>query len=227
MNRRVLVIEDNAALVASVFAFLEVRGYELDVARDGVSGAHLATAHEYDAIILDWMLPRLAGPEVLKQLRDRGLSVPIIMLTARDELPDKIAGFKAGADDYLTKPFALAELEVRLEALIARSKGRANVLQVGDLRFNLTTQEVARGATQLRLHPACRKLLEALMRGSPAVVPRRNLETALWGNDPPDNDILRSHIHDLRKILDGPFSRKMLHTMPKLGYRLAASGADA
>jgi DNA-binding response OmpR family regulator len=130
MMKRVLIVEDNASLVANLFAYLESRRYRLDAAQDGCAGLHMATVTDYDAIVLDWMLPRLDGEEIVKRLRNDGCTTPILMLTARDELPDKIAGFRAGADDYLTKPFALAELEVRLDALIARSRGRTRVLEM-------------------------------------------------------------------------------------------------
>ncbi|MGD9945380.1 MAG: response regulator transcription factor [Burkholderiaceae bacterium] len=221
---RLLVIEDNPSLVANLFDYFEVRGHVLDVAPDGITGLHLATTQSYDAIVLDWMLPRLSGPEVLQRLRDGHASpVPVIMLTARDELPDKIAGFRAGADDYLTKPFALPELEVRLEALLARSQGRhwRKTLQVHDLRMDLSTLEVSRAGKPLRLYPACRKLLETLMLASPAAVTRQQLESALWGDDPPDGDMLRSHIYELRRSVDGPFPVKLIQTLPRIGYRLA------
>ena len=145
------------------------------------------------------------------------------MLTARDELPDKIAGFRAGADDYLTKPFALPELEVRIEALLARARGRSRsrVLEVEDLRLDLSTLEASRGGQLLHLYPACRKLLETLMQASPAAVPRERLEHALWGDDPPDGDMLRSHVYELRRSVDGPFAVKLIHTLPRVGYRLA------
>jgi DNA-binding response OmpR family regulator len=130
MSKRVLVIEDNQSLVANLFAYLEPREFILDAAQDGQSGLHLALTIDYDAIVLDWMLPRLDGQQVVGRLRAQGCATPVLMLTARDDLPHKIAGFQAGADDYLTKPFALAELEVRLEALILRSKGRARVLAI-------------------------------------------------------------------------------------------------
>ena len=117
-----LVVEDNRSLLANLFDYFEARGHVLDAAPDGVIGLHLAVTQTYDAVVLDWMLPRMSGPDVLRRLReDHASAVPVIMLTARDELPDKIAGFRAGADDYLTKPFALPELEVRLEALVARA----------------------------------------------------------------------------------------------------------
>ncbi|HFB0255848.1 response regulator transcription factor [Pseudoxanthomonas sp.] len=221
---RLLVIEDNRNLVANLFDYFEARGHTLDAAPDGVTGLHLAATQAYDAVVLDWMLPRLEGPEVLRRLReDHASDVPVIMLTARDELPDKISGFRAGADDYLTKPFALPELEVRLEALLARVQGRQRrkLLQVHDLTLDLATLEVMRAGQALHLYPACRKLLETLMQASPAAVTRQQLEHALWGDDPPDGDMLRSHIYELRRSVDGPFPVKLIHTLPRTGYRLA------
>ncbi|GAB3388768.1 response regulator transcription factor [Lysobacter fragariae] len=226
---RVLVIEDNRNLVANLFDYFESRGYTLDAAPDGVTGLALAAAHAYDVVLLDWMLPRLEGPEVLRRLRQEAHSdVPVLMLTARDELPDKITGFRAGADDYLTKPFALPELEVRIEAVLARSRGRGRqrVLQVGDLRYDLTTLEVTRAGQPLHLYPACRKLLEVLMQASPATVTRDRLEQALWGDDPPDKDMLRSHVYELRRSVDGAFPVKLIHTLPRVGYRLAEVSND-
>lgn len=225
---RLLVIEDNQNLVANLFDYFESRGHTLDAAPDGVTGLHLALTQHYDVLVLDWMLPRMDGPEVLRRLRQEAHSdVPVLMLTARDELPDKIAGFRAGADDYLTKPFALPELEVRIEALIARAQGRhrPRVLQVADLRLDQTTLEVSRGGRAIHLYPACRKLLEVLMLASPAAVTRERLEQALWGDEPPDKDMLRSHIYELRRSVDGPFPVKLIHTLPRVGYRLADVGA--
>lgn len=227
---RLLVIEDNRSLVANLFEYFEARGHTLDAAPDGVTGLHLATTQAYDAVIIDWMLPRMDGPEVVRRLRDeQGGSMPVILLTARDELPDKIAGFRAGADDYLTKPFALPELEVRLEALMARATGRNRnrVLEVQDLRLDLTTFEATRGGKLLHLYPACRKLLEVLMQASPAAVTRERLEHALWGEDPPDGDMLRSHVYELRRSVDGPFPVKLIHTLPRVGYRLAVLDKEA
>ncbi|KAF1721457.1 response regulator transcription factor [Pseudoxanthomonas wuyuanensis] len=226
---RLLVIEDNRSLVANLFDYFESRGHILDAAPDGATGLHLATSHQYDAIVLDWMLPRMDGPEVLRKLREEHDSgIPVIMLTARDELPDKIAGFRAGADDYLTKPFALPELEVRLEALLARAHGRSRkkTLEVLDLRLDLNTLEASRGGQPLHLYPACRKLLETLMQASPAAVTREQLERALWGDNPPDGDMLRSHIYELRRSVDGPFDVKLIQTIPRVGYRLGVSHAE-
>ncbi|MBD3826222.1 MULTISPECIES: response regulator transcription factor [Stenotrophomonas] len=227
---RLLVIEDNRQLVANLFDYFESRGHVLDVAPDGVTGLHLAVTHPYDALVLDWMLPRMEGPEVLRRLRaDHGSEVPVIMLTARDELPDKIAGFRAGADDYLTKPFALPELEVRLEALMVRANGRnpRKALEVADLRLDLATLEAQRDGKTLHLYPACRKLLEVLMRASPGAVTRQQLEFALWGDELPDGDLLRSHIYELRRSVDGPFQQKLIHTLPRVGYRLGVSAAGS
>lgn len=221
----ILLIEDNKALVANLFDYFEARGHTLDAAPDGVTGAYLAGSHSYDAIVLDWMLPRMNGPEVLRRLRqDYQSDVPVIMLTARDELTDKVAGFHAGADDYLPKPFAMQELEVRLEALVARAaRGyRRRMLEVLDLKLDLSTLEASRAGRPLHLFPAGRKLLEVLMQESPAAVSRQKLEQALWGDAPPDGDMLRSHIYELRRTVDAPFEVKLIHTIPRVGYRLAA-----
>ncbi|MFC3717484.1 response regulator transcription factor [Luteimonas soli] len=225
---RLLVIEDNRNLVANLFDYFEARGHVLDAAPDGVTGLHLASTQAHDVIVLDWMLPGLDGPGVLRRLREEhGRDTPVIMLTARDELPDKIAGFRAGADDYLTKPFALPELEVRLEALLARASGRVRrVLEVADLRLDLATLEATRAGRRLHLFPAGRKLLEVLMQASPAAVTRDRLEYALWGDDPPDGDMLRSHVYELRRSVDAPFETKLIQTLPRVGYRLAAVDAE-
>ena len=221
---RMLVVEDNPSLVANLFEYFEVRGHTLDAAPDGQTGFHLAITQHYDVIVLDWMLPRLDGREVLRRLRqEAGSDVPVLMLTARDELPDKIAGFRSGADDYLTKPFALPELEVRLEALVNRATGcgRGRMLQVADLRYDPDTMDATRGGRTLHLYPAGRKLLAVLMRASPAAVTRERLEHSLWGDDPPDGDMLRSHIYELRRSVDPPHAIKLIHTLPRVGYRLA------
>ena len=226
---RLLVVEDQPALVANLFEFFEARGHVLDAAPDGVTALHLARTHDYDALIVDWMLPRLDGAALLRQLRADGDETPAILLTARDQLEDKIGGFRSGADDYLTKPFALPELEVRLLALVARAQGRSarrRVLSVGDLVLDLDRQEARRGEAVLALFPACRKLLEVLLRAAPNVVSRGELERALWGDSPPDADLLRSHVYELRKVIDGPFAQKLLQTVPKSGYRLAAESAS-
>ncbi|ASR42733.1 two-component system response regulator [Xanthomonas citri pv. mangiferaeindicae] len=221
---RLLVVEDNRNLVGNLFEYFEPRGHEMDAAPDGIVGLHLAVTQRYDAIILDWMLPRLDGCTLLQRLREHAIDTPVIMLTARDDLHDKLVGFRAGADDYLTKPFALPELEVRLDAVLARARGRRSprALQIHDLRLDLDTLEATRAGQVLHLYPAGRKLLETLMQASPAAVERRQLEHALWGDAPPDGDMLRSHVYDLRRSVDGPFAVKLIRTLPRYGYRLVA-----
>lgn len=221
---RLLIIEDNRRLLANLFEYLEGRGHVLDAAPDGVIGKRLACSQRYDAIVLDWMLPRLDGYQLLKCLREEeNVDTPIIMLTARDELPDKLSGFHAGADDYLTKPFECAELEVRLQTIVARASrsGRQRRLTVADLEFDLQSQEVTRAGTRLHLFRALRILLRMLMEGSPAVISHEQLEEAVWGDHPPESDRLRAYIYELRRRVDAPFAHKLIHTVPRCGYRIA------
>lgn len=218
-----LVVEDNQSLVGNLLDFFEARGHQVEAAPDGVTGLHLAMTQPFDAMVLDLTLPRIDGMQVLQQIR-RGANagLPVLMLTARDELPDKVAGFEAGADDYLTKPFALAELLARLTALVARVAGqsRASVLQVADLVLDPGTLQVTRAGKPLHLYRGCLKLLEVLMQASPAAVPRERLEQALWGDSAAPGDMLRSHIYELRRSVDGPFEQKLIQTLPRVGYRI-------
>lgn len=221
---RVLIVEDNRRLLANLFEYFERSGHILDAAPDGVIGKRLASTQRYDVIVLDWMLPRLDGFQLLKYLREeKKIDTPIIMLTARDELPDKLSGFNAGADDYLTKPFEFAELEVRLQSLVTRASraGRNKCLAVADLQFDIDTQKIYRDGEEIQLFPVLRKLLKILMENSPAVVSRESLEEALWGDQPPESDRLRAYIYDLRRQIDTPFKNKLIHTVPRCGYRIA------
>jgi len=220
----ILIIEDNAQLAANIYDYLEACGHALDAAPDGVSGLNLAATKEYDAIVLDWNLPRLDGLSVLRRLRTvEKKTVPVIMLTARDQLADKIDGFESGVDDYLVKPVALPELEIRLRSLVARvrqSSAPDHVLTVGDLSFNLRTLEAARGSRRIQLSRTSRQLLELLMRESPKVVARQRLEQVAWGEETPEIDLLRSHMYVLRRALDQGSEPKLLHTVSGVGYRL-------
>ena len=220
---RILVIEDNRDILANVLDYLELKGFVVDCAQDGLSGLHLAATAHYDLIVLDIMLPGIDGYQVCKRLReDAGRDTPIIMLTARDALDDRLQGLKSGADDYLIKPFALSELVARIEAVLRRSQGaRKQKLQVGDLQYDLDTLQATRAGQSLRLNPIGHKLLTVLMQKRPAVVLREQLEEALWGDDVPDSDSLRSHIHQLRQVLDKPFDKPLLHTVHGVGFRLA------
>jgi DNA-binding response OmpR family regulator len=184
---------------------------------------------DFDAIILDLMLPGLDGLEICRKYRtEAGGRKPILMLTARDTLEDKVAGLDAGADDYLVKPFELEELDARLRALLRRAGDSVapQVLRVADLEFDTGTLEVRRSKRSLTLTPIGLKLLEALMKASPRVVSRRDLEREVWGDVVPDSDALRSHLYNLRKVIDKPFDRSLLHNVQGMGYRLAARDDD-
>nr|WP_251044411.1 MULTISPECIES: response regulator transcription factor [unclassified Lysobacter] len=219
-----MIVEDNAQLAANLYDYLEGCGHQLDAAPDGQSGLHLASSKDYDAIVLDWNLPRLDGLTVLRRLRGEAKKkVPVIMLTARDQLADKIDGFEAGLDDYLVKPVALPEIEVRLRSLVSRrmqSAAPEDALVVGDLRFNLGTMEAHRGERRIVLSRTGRRLLELLMRESPNMVTRARLERTAWGDRPPGTDLLRSHMHVLRKAIQLDSEQPLLHTVPGSGYRL-------
>jgi len=221
----ILLIEDHHDIAAMVCDHLEFRGYEVDYAADGITGLHLAVTGDFDAIILDLMLPGLDGVEICRKYRtEAGGRKPILMLTARDTLEDKVAGLDAGADDYLVKPFELEELDARLRALLRRAGDSVapQVLRVADLEFDTGTLEVRRSKRSLTLTPIGLKLLEALMKASPRVVSRRDLEREVWGDVVPDSDALRSHLYNLRKVIDKPFDRSLLHNVQGMGYRLAA-----
>lgn len=220
---RILVIEDNRDILANILDYLELKGFTVDCAQDGLSGMHLALTQPYDLIVLDIMLPGMDGYQLCQKLRqEANNNTPIIMLTARDALDDRLKGLHAGADDYLVKPFALSELVARIEAVLRRSSGaNKRVLEVADLRYNLETLEVSRAGQPLKLNPIGLKLLATLMQRSPAVVRRETLEEALWGDDIPDSDSLRSHIHQLRQAIDKPFATTLLHTVHGVGFRLA------
>jgi DNA-binding response OmpR family regulator len=220
----VLIIEDDPDLAANVGEYLQSRGATADFAGDGLTGLHLAAVNPYDAIVLDLTLPGLDGLSLCRRLRASARrATPVLMLTARDTERDKLAGFDAGADDYLTKPFSLPELHARLQALTRRAAGNQEVLQVGDLRFDTRTLVAHRGERRLELTPSGLKLIEKLMRAAPGVVPRAEIERVIWGEDPPDSEAaLRGHIHALRAAVDAGAPTRLLHTVHGVGYRLAA-----
>lgn len=224
---RVLLIEDNQDIAANLGDYLEDRGHAVDFAADGVTGLHLAVVNDFDAIILDLNLPGMDGLEVCRKLRnDARKQTPVLMLTARDSLDNKLEGFESGADDYLVKPFALQEVDVRLNALARRGKGpQARVLSIADLEYNLDTLEVRRGGKLLQLNPTALKILQALMEAAPAVVTRQDLETRVWGEELPDSDSLRVHIHGLRAVIDKPFPAPLIQTRHGIGYRIAPPDA--
>jgi DNA-binding response OmpR family regulator len=227
---RILVVEDNADIAANLHAYLEPKGYTLDWERNGEAGLANAARRAHDAIVLDLMLPGLPGLEVCRRLRaELRLTVPVLMLTALDTIPDKVLGFEAGADDYLVKPFSMAELDVRLKALHRRALD-AHVprpLQVADLVLDPLTCVAHRDGRLIELTPSGYKLLQALMQASPRLVGRDALEFALWGDDPPDSDALRTHIHALRQAIDKPFGAALLRNRPGLGYAIIPPDGEA
>ena len=225
-SKSVLLIEDHADIAEMVGAYLENRQYIIDYAADGITGLHLAVSNRYDAIILDLMLPGMDGLEVCQKIRDDAKSdVPIIMLTARDTLDDKVNGLDKGADDYLIKPFAIQELEARLRSLIRRYSGdiKKEIISVGELSIDTSTLKVQRGDKELAITPIGLKILSVLMRASPAVVSRRELERQVWGDILPDSDTLRSHLYNLRKIVDKPFDKNVLLTVQGNGFKIIDS----
>ncbi len=219
----VLLIEDSLDLSANVGEFLESRGHAVDYARDGLRGLQLAGSDSYDAVILDLGLPGLDGIALCQRLRDTARKdVPLLMLTARDTEADKLRGFDAGADDYLTKPFSLLELLARLKAIVRRTTASKGVLQVADLSFDLRSLIVRRGDRIISLAPTAMRILEQLMRASPGVVTREQIERTVWGSEPPQSDAaLRGHIFSIRSAVDPNGEMKLLHTIHGIGYRLA------
>lgn len=222
-NIRVLIVEDHKDIAEMLYDYFERRDYELDYASDGRVGFNLASQNEYDVILLDLMLPQMDGLDVCRKLREECKNyTPILMLTARDTLEDKVKGLEMGADDYLVKPFEILELEARIKALMRR-KGQVTqqeVLEVGELKLDTGTLEVMRGETPIYLSPIGLKILTILMKESPKVVSRNQLEHEIWGDILPDSDTLRSHMYNLRKQIDKPFSQPLLQTIQSRGYRI-------
>lgn len=219
----VLIVEDHADLAANLGDYLEQHGVVVDYAADGLSGLHLAVTQRFDAAIVDISLPALDGLALCRRLRQEGQgNLPVIMLTARDTERDKLAGFDAGADDYLTKPFSMPELLARLKALVRRAQSdNGAVLTVADLTFDTRTLIARRGERRLQLRPTELRLLELLMRAAPAVVSRQDIERKLWPDGAPESDAaLRGHIHALRTEIDRDSGARLLHTVHGMGYRL-------
>ncbi|MEE2984309.1 MAG: response regulator transcription factor [Pseudomonadota bacterium] len=221
----ILLIEDHRDIAEMVFDYLENQGYKVDYAADGVTGLHLGIQNDYDAVVLDLMLPGIDGLDVCRRLRrDAHVDAPVLMLTARDTLEDKLLGFDSGADDYLVKPFDLEELEARICSLIRRRRGDVarEVLRVGELTLDLQTLKVMREEREITVSPIGMKILKVLMQQSPKVVDRWAVERAIWGDLPPDSDALRSHMYNLRKVVDKPFTGRMIHTVHNAGFRIIA-----
>jgi len=220
---RILLVEDHQEIAGIIFDYFELKGYELDHAANGEFGLELGLANSYDLIVLDIMLPRMDGLTVCGKLRAQGVDTPLLMLTARDTRKDILKGFAEGADDYLVKPFDLEILEARMMALHRRRHGNAATrrLQYGELTLDLKTREVSRQAHCVALNPTLFTILKLLMTRAPDVVSKSELVDLIWQGDDPDSDVLRSHIYQLRNIVDKPFGHAYIENLPKVGYRLA------
>jgi len=218
-----LLIEDDLDLAQTVIDYLELESIACDHASNGLAGLQLLAEQEFDVLLLDLNLPRMDGLTVCEKLRQQGRDIPVLMLTARDQITDKLAGFSAGTDDYLVKPFELDELVVRIQALSRRRSGQVQLLRCGDLEMNLDTRVASRGGQRLKLSPTSWRLLEALLRASPAVVSKQKLEQAVWGDETPDSDSLKVHLFHLRKAVDGDADNKLIHTISGHGFVLRES----
>ena len=224
-----LLVEDHADIAEMLTHYFEGRGFAVDYAADGLTGLHLAVTNTYDVIVLDLNLPGIDGLSICEKLRREARdTTPILMLTARDTLDDKVTGLGSGADDYLVKPFAIAELEARLLSLLRRHRGEVaqSLLQVDDLVIDTSTMAARRHGKPLNLTPIGFKILTTLMKASPAVVSRRDLERKVWGDILPDSDTLRSHMYNLRKTVDKPFPTPLLKTVQSQGYQLVSAAQD-
>ncbi|WP_196138913.1 response regulator transcription factor [Aliikangiella sp. G2MR2-5] len=222
LSLQVLLIEDNTDLAGNIIDYLEQRACTMDYAKNGAQGLSLALDNYYDLVILDLMLPGLDGIEVCRQIRKLAERyIPVIMLTARDSLQDKVFGFEQGADDYLTKPFALEELFARCLAISKRNQiNQSFSCELGELKLDKKRKEAFRQGKSLELSSMGYKILSILVDAHPQVITRSELINRLWGDNPTESDSLRSHIYQLRKALDKPFERALLKTLHGVGFGL-------
>ena len=221
---RVLLVEDEVRIADFVTRGLSEHGYAVDVATDGDEALHWTDVARFDLLVLDVMLPKLSGVEVCKTLRDRGLQTPILMLTARDGVEDRVRGLDSGADDYLVKPFVFAELLARLRALTRRPpQVTGSLLTIGELELDTSTQQVSRDRVPIPLTSKERELLEYLMRHPNQVLSRTLIAEHVWNYDF-DNatNVIDVHIRNLRRKVDEPFAAKMIQTVRGSGYRISA-----
>lgn len=224
---RILIIEDDSTIAANLYDFLAAHGHAVDAAGDGITGLHLAVSHPFDAIVLDLGLPGMDGLALCRKLRDEAqVDTPVLMLTARDTLEQKLAGFEQGADDYLVKPFALKEVAARLNALHKRNTGRTTPrpLQVGALTLDPAALAIRFAGVEVKLPRKCFQLLETLMIHAGKVVSRAELENAVWGEAQETSDTLRSHMHVLRRALRTAGGYDPIETVHAIGYRLPVDG---
>lgn len=221
---RILVVEDNKDIRELVSLGLEAAGYAVDMAGDGERGAALSRINEYDCVILDFNLPKKSGLELCRELREAGKSMAILVLTVRSNIEDKVEFLKAGADDYLTKPFSFEELLARVSSLLRRSRTMSpEILQIENLELNTGTQEVKKGGKQIYLTRKEFALLEYLMRQQGSVVSRNMILEHVWDMETdPFSNTVEAHIFNLRKKVGGSKSYKIIENVPGRGYRINA-----
>lgn len=220
---RLLIIEDDEQIADFVSKGLRQAGYAVDHSPDGDEGLALAEREPYDAVILDIMLPGMDGYSVLRRLRQKGIGTPVLVLSARGSLDDKLEGFKAGSDDYLTKPFSFAELKARIMALLKRSSRGSgqSTLTLGNLSMDLLARRVARGGTDIELQPREFALLEYLLRNAGNVVSKTMILEHVWDyHFDPQTNVVDVLVHRLRGKIDRDFAEKMVHTVRGVGYVL-------
>ncbi len=224
MPMHILLVEDHADLAASVEGYLAHFGHTVRTASDGLTAVDEALSERYDAVVLDRKLPHLDGASVCRRLRAESRNMPILMLTALDTLEDRLSGFEAGADDYLVKPFALAELHARLASLHRRETRANQIVRVDSLTYDFAAREGNRNGRPLALSPTGRILLEQLLKAQGRVVTRTVLEQAVWEVEQKHSGLLRVHMHAVRATVDRDEKIRLIHTHSGIGYRL---GVDA
>lgn len=225
---RVLIIEDDPVIAANLYEYLAAAGYEPEHAPDGVLGLHRAVHERWAAIVLDLALPGMNGLDLCSKLRNEArLDTPVLIVTARDSLQDKLRGFSHGADDYLVKPFSLKEAAARLQALIKRDRRQVvpAMLVWQDIRLDAARWEVERNGRAIRLPRKCQQLLQLLLEAPGRVVPRSECELAVWGAPLAGSDTLRAHMHTLRRALTAGGEDDPIETVHGVGYRLAKRDA--
>lgn len=217
---RILIVEDETEMAGYLKQGLEQNSFAVDLAYNGTDGLHLATHEEYDLMVLDIMLPEYDGKEILKQIREMGIRTPVIFLTAKDAVGDKIAGLNIGADDYVVKPFSFSELLARIQACLRRSRGEAySVLRVKDLTLDPISRKVFRGGQMIELRPLEFSLLEYLMQNAGRVLTRTMISEHVWDtNFESFSNVVDVQINKLRNKIDKNYEKKLIHTLRKVGY---------
>jgi two-component system copper resistance phosphate regulon response regulator CusR len=219
---RILLVEDEAKVARFIQEGLKTEGYQVEIAADGTSGERKARTGDFDLILLDILLPKKNGFEVLQSLRREGIRTPVLMLTARSATEDIVQGLDHGADDYLTKPFAFNELLARVRSLLRRDRRSQTVLKVGDLQLNTLTRKATRTGRSVELTAREYALLEFLMRNPQKLLTRQQLAKEIWGFDfDPGTNIIDVYINHLRKKIDQSIEKRLLHTVRGKGYYIS------